>query len=150
MLDTKSKGNLTELQCIIAFYQLGYKVSIPYGDNSRYDFIADIDGKLLKIQCKTSRLIDNDNSSGSIEFSTTSTRSNTTGNYRHNYKSQIDYFSTFWDGKCYLIPVEECGTASKKIRFDNPKNNQTKGITFAKDYELSVVINKIIKENLKH
>ena len=71
-------------------------------------------------------------------------------NFRNNRKNQIDYFSTFWDGKCYLIPVEECGTASKKIRFDNPKNNQTRGITFAKDYELSVVINKIIKENLKH
>lgn len=29
MLETKQKGNLTELQCIAAFYELGYSVSIP-------------------------------------------------------------------------------------------------------------------------
>lgn len=143
MLDAKGKGNLTELQCITAFYELGYKVSIPYGENSRYDFIADINDKLLRIQCKSSRLIDNDNPTGVIEFNTASNRSNSTGNYRNGYQNQIDYFVTFWDGKCYLIPISECGTTAKKIRFDIPKNNQTKGITFAKDYELSIMIDKI-------
>lgn len=145
MLDSKGKGNLTELQCILAFYELGYKVSIPYGENSRYDFIADVNDKLLRIQCKTSHLIDNYNSSGSIEFSTTSTRCNTQGNYRCDYQNQIDYFATFWNGKCYLIPISECGIAGKKIRFEPPKNGQIKGITFAKDYELSVMIDKINK-----
>lgn len=43
-LNPKQKGNLTELKCISAFYELGYQCSIPYGENSRYDFIADIDG----------------------------------------------------------------------------------------------------------
>ena len=57
-LSSKQKGNLTELQSITAFYKLGYQVSIPYGENSRYDFIADINGKLIKVQCKTSREID--------------------------------------------------------------------------------------------
>lgn len=41
-LTPKQKGNLTELKCISAFYELGYQCSIPYGENSRYDFIADI------------------------------------------------------------------------------------------------------------
>ena len=31
MLESKQKGILTELQCITAFNQLGYHVSIPYG-----------------------------------------------------------------------------------------------------------------------
>lgn len=31
-LTSKEKGNLTELQCLTAFYELGYKVSIPYGE----------------------------------------------------------------------------------------------------------------------
>jgi hypothetical protein len=48
-LTTKQKGNLTELQCLSAFCALGCNVSIPYGDNSKYDFIADVNGKLLKI-----------------------------------------------------------------------------------------------------
>ena len=48
-MDSKIKGNLTELQCLAAFVEQGCAVSIPYGDNSKYDFIADIDGRLLKI-----------------------------------------------------------------------------------------------------
>ena len=57
-LTSKQKGNLTELKCISAFYELGYQCSIPYGENSRYDFIADVNGKLLKIQCKTSHEVE--------------------------------------------------------------------------------------------
>ena len=53
-LTSKQKGNLTELQCITYLYQLGYKCSIPYGENSRYDFIVDIDGILIRVQVKTS------------------------------------------------------------------------------------------------
>ena len=54
MLNKKQIGNLTELKCISAFYELGYSISIPYGENNRYDFIADIGGKLIKVQVKTS------------------------------------------------------------------------------------------------
>lgn len=143
MFNTKQKGNLTELQCITAFYELGYKVSIPYGEDSRYDFIADVNGKLLLIQCKTSRLIDDDNSSGAFVFATSSTRSNTQGSIRHNYKGQIDFFATYWNGKCYIVPVEECGITEKKLRFEPPKNGQKKGISFAKDYELSTLEERI-------
>jgi len=34
-LTTKQKGNITELQCITAFYQHGCQVSIPFGDNAK-------------------------------------------------------------------------------------------------------------------
>ena len=47
MLNKKQIGNLTELKCISAFYELGYSISIPYGENNRYDFIADIGGNDL-------------------------------------------------------------------------------------------------------
>ena len=56
MDNTKHLGSLTELQCITYLFGLGYDISIPYGDNSSYDFILDVNGKLLKLQCKTSRL----------------------------------------------------------------------------------------------
>jgi hypothetical protein len=145
MLNTKQKGNLTELQCITSFYELGYSISIPYGENNRYDFIADVNGRLLKIQCKTARLIDDNNSSGAIQFNTISTRVNSQGNIRYKYdKEQIDYFATYWEGKCYLVPVEECGMSCKKIRFVPPKNGQVKGITFAEDYELEKILGGIM------
>ena len=52
-LDSKKKGNLTEMQCMAAFMAHNCGVNIPFGDNSKYDFIADVDGQLLKIQVKT-------------------------------------------------------------------------------------------------
>jgi hypothetical protein len=48
-LSQNQKGSLTELQCITAFLAKGAEISIPYGNHARYDFIADIDNKLLKI-----------------------------------------------------------------------------------------------------
>lgn len=131
-LTPKQKGNLTELKCISAFYELGYQCSIPYGENSRYDFIADINGKLIRVQCKTSREID----SGVIEFPCRSSRSNTHSNLQRRYTAnEIDYFCTYWNDMCYLVPVNECSIA-KKLRFIPPKNGQKVGISYAIDYEL--------------
>lgn len=134
-LTAKQKGNLTELQCLTAFYEQGCHVSIPYGENSRYDMIVDVNGKLIRVQVKTSSLKHND--SNAIEFSCRSSYINSTGvkNVRYN-ANEIDYFATYWNDKCYLIPISECSTA-KTIRFAPPKNGQKSGISFAKDYELS-------------
>lgn len=51
---TKSKGNITELTCLIGFMSMGFDCSIPYGDNSRYDIIVDVGDELLRVQCKSS------------------------------------------------------------------------------------------------
>lgn len=143
-LTSKQKGNLTELQVITYLYSLGYQCSLPYGENSRYDLIADINGKLIKIQVKTASL--KDNNSDAIEFSCRSSRINSTGtvNTRYN-KDQIDYFATFWNNQCYLIPVEEC-SVSKTLRFCYPKSGQKKGITLAENYTAEKQIQKIKEE----
>lgn len=137
-LKPKQKGNLTELQSIAAFYELGYQVSIPYGEDSRYDFIADVNGNLLKIQCKTSHEVEN----GVISFSCRRCYSDTKRTHEKNYtKEDIDYFCTFWNGKCYLIPVNEC-SKGKYLRFIPTKNGQKEGIVFAKDYEIQTILMK--------
>ena len=134
-LTSKQKGNLTELQCLTAFYEHGCHVSVPFGENSRYDMIADVDRKLIRVQVKTSSIKKGD--LNAIEFSCRSSHVNSTGvkNIRYN-ADEIDYFATYWKGKCYLIPVSEC-SATKTLRFAPPKNGQRTGITFAEEYELS-------------
>lgn len=140
MLNSKQKGNLTELQCISSFCELGYSVSIPYGDCERYDFIVDVGGKLIKVQVKTSRVLGDGDA---IKFSCRSTRINSNGTYNRGYTSEeIDYFATFYNKKCYLIPIKEC-SSEKILRFKVPKNKQKEGICYAKDYELSSQIDKI-------
>ena len=139
-LTAKQKGNLTELQCLTAFYEQGCHASLPYGENSRYDMIVDIDGSLIKVQVKTSSWrVEGE----SIAFSCRSSHVNASGVKNIKYTQQeIDYFATFWDGQCYLIPVSECST-EKTLRFVPPKNGQSKGITFASEYTLQKQIEKI-------
>ena len=145
-LDTKRKGNLTEMQCMSAFMAQNCGVSIPFGDNSKYDFIADVDGQLLKIQVKTASLKDEN----SIKFSCRSTHVNCSGvkNVRYN-ENEIDYFATYWNGQCYLVPISEC-SVEKTLRFAPPKNGQIKGITFAKEYTLERQLTKIKKEVIEN
>lgn len=138
-LTSKQKGNLTELQCLTAFIAEGCGISIPYGDNSKYDFIADVNGKLLKIQVKTSSL----KKDGAIKFSCRTTHVNCTGVKNERYSTNdIDFFATYWDNQCYLVPVAECST-EKVLRFGFPKNGQSKKINFAKDYLLVEQLQKI-------
>ena len=138
-LTSKQKGNLTELQCLSAFVEQGCGISIPYGDNSKYDFIADVDGRLFKIQVKTSSLKDEN----AIKFSCRTTHVNCKGIKNERYSSnEVDFFATYWKNQCYLIPINEC-SVEKILRFAPPKSGQLKGITFAKDYELVKQLKKV-------
>lgn len=139
-MDTKQKGNITQLEVLTYITKLGYQVSIPYGDRERYDQIWDINGKLLKIQVKTSHLIDEQKNG--IKFSCRSSTKVQGKNKHTRYTSdEIDYFATFWEGQCYLVPINETST-EKTLRFKPPKNGQIKGISFAKDYKVQEVLKK--------
>lgn len=143
MLNSKQKGNLTELQCLAAFTELGYIVSIPYGDCARYDFIVDINNILYRIQCKTS----SKQGEGVYEFSCRSTAANHSRAATRSYSDEeIDFFATIIENKCYLIPICETGDRRKTLRFIPPKNGQKVGVSFAKDYELETQVAKLIGE----
>lgn len=135
-MSTKYLGNLTELQCITRFYELGYPVSIPYGDSEKYDMILDVNGKLYRLQCKHANLhIENE----IVQYITIKTvwQSGYTKNssYQRNQytKEDCDYFVTHYEGKNYLVPVEQCSN-EKNLRIVPPKNGQFKGINFLKDF----------------
>lgn len=49
---SKDKGNIGESVVLTEFIKRGIQVSIPFGDNARYDLIADFNGRLNKIQVK--------------------------------------------------------------------------------------------------
>ena len=102
MNNTNLKGTITELKCKLHFLELGYTVSTP-DTPDRYDFILDYEEQLLKIQVKTSHEID-----GKIVFETCSSHITREGTSKRTYKKEIDYFCTWYNNECYLIPVEEC------------------------------------------
>lgn len=144
---TQSIGNVNELQCMSAFIQLGYDCSIPFGNSSKYDFIADINGTLIKVQCKSSHYVKNHGvvDYNAIYFNTTSSTTNTNRTVRHTYDlSQIDFFATYFEGNTYIIPVNECSTG-KTLRF-SPPSNGNKNYNKAEDY----LIGNYFKEGIQY
>lgn len=122
---------------MLAFLKLGYNVLTPYGDCERYDFVVDVGNRFIKIQCKTAST---DDDGASFKFSCRSSHRQGGKIIHHQYtKDEIDYFVTSFKGRCYLIPVDQCG-ADKRLRLLPTKNGQTRGITWAKNYELEEVV----------
>lgn len=138
MVNSKQIGNITEVESMLAFLKAGYNVLTPYGDCEKYDFVADVNGKFLKIQCKTAHAIDEENTGFAFSCRSSHRRDGKCINEKYS-KDEIDYFATIFDGKCYLIPQKECG-AEKRLRLIAPKNGQTRGVNYAKDYELEVIL----------
>ena len=115
--------------------QQGYKVSLPYGEDCKYDMIVDTGQKLYRVQCKTSSALP-DKEDG-FKFKTRSVVITTHGTKTNGYSSKdIDAFATMYEGKCYLVPVEDCGINEKVLRLRYPRNGQHKGISLAENYEL--------------
>ena len=140
-MTSKDIGNITEVSCMLEFMKMGYPVLTPYGDCQRYDFVVEINGKFYRIQSKTANI--NYINDGYISFRCDNTTTQNGKVIHHRYDdNEIDFFSTFYNGKCYLVPVEEC-SREKRLRFTTPKNGQTKGITFASEYELEKVVESL-------
>ena len=133
-------GEITEQQVALEFLKLGYLVSKPLVQSSRYDFIVDINHKLYKIQVKTGTLKED----AYIEFATSTSHTNTQGTLNLTYSSDdVDFFATMYENQCYLVPYEPCGKRSQRLRTIPTRNGQTKGITFAKDFHLKDVIERL-------
>lgn len=128
------------MECIIAFMKQGYKVSIPYGEDCRYDLVVDIKNSLYRIQCKTSHALINPEDG--FKFKTQSVVITTHGTKETKYSNEeIDFFATSYEGNCYLVPVEECGH-EKTLRYRYPANGQKKGISLAENYKLENMIKR--------
>lgn len=135
-LTTQAKGTITELQVATFFIQKGYVLSKPLMD-TRYDYLLELkNGTIKKIQVKTCRNVNNEY----IVFKTCNTHTNTQGTFNRNYKGEIDYFATFYNDKCYLIPIEDCGSRTKSLRITPPKNGHTKGVNYITDYEINKIL----------
>jgi hypothetical protein len=142
-LTVKRKGILTEEELKLWFLKEGYSVSVPIGDDDRYDFIVDFDGKLVKIQSKTSNLT---RTPGCLNFACASIKYNSQGSHRTKYtKDEIDYFCTIHPEtqQVYIIPVEECGNEFD-LRLIPPKNNNYSKCHMAVNYEGEKMIERIL------
>lgn len=126
------KGITTELRCMLKFIELGYVVSVPYGNNSRYDLLVDTGKKILKIQCKTA----SKNENGSYTVQTCNKVSTTTKRLTKHYtEDEIDFISTIIEGQLLLIPVDFIKNSTQRIfRTEVPKYGNVNNCNLIKDF----------------
>jgi hypothetical protein len=128
MRDTSSIGNKSEAIVLAALVHAGYSTLVPFGGGHPYDIAIDDGDKLLRVQCKTGRLV-----KGAVVFPTAIIcRSNM---YR-SYRGDVDYFGVYCPGtaQVYLVPISDVPERAANLRVVQPLNGQTKGIRWAKDY----------------
>lgn len=130
-MESHRKGVATEATVIAKLKQRGIPVSVPFGDNERYDIIVETpDGRPLRIQIKTGNY-----SGGVVKISGKSQHTNAEGHQYKQYQGDTDYFLGYNDtlDTMYLVPESDVGTKIH-LRVDEPKQSHGT-INWAETYE---------------
>lgn len=130
-MESHRKGDLTEAIVIAELKRRAIPVSMPFGDNERYDLVLESpNGELLRAQVKTGWLSD-----GTIQFHGKSQHTNSSGNVYKGYDGDVDYFLVYCyePDNLYLVGEEEFDS-SMTLRVEEPKL-ENRRINWAVDFE---------------
>jgi hypothetical protein len=139
MVHPKAVGDRTTLAAMLALYQAGYDVLLPFGENTRYDLAIDDGERLARVQCKTGRL-----RKGAVRFAVCSSYAHHGGLAppRRDYQGEIDYFCVHCPdtGGVYLVPIDHLPVrAEAALRVTATRNGQRSGIRSAAAYQVGEV-----------
>ena len=141
-MNSKSIGNIGEAKVLCKFVELNIPVYVPFGDNEKADLVAEFNGKLQKIQVKTSVKAEN----GKMSFDLTSSTVHRKNGLKHKYtQNEIDYFALYNIERdiVLLFKVPETPINAITIRYEKPLNNQEKYINYEQDY---LIENRILSK----
>lgn len=133
-MDTKTKGSIAVGAVMSRLLKSGRTLLLPVGDNERYDLVVEDDEELKRVQVKVGRI-----KNGAVIFDTSSTNYVKGRWHRTKYTGQVEFFGVYCpeNDKAYLISAEEVDKLyAANLRLEDAKNGQTKGVRFAKDYEI--------------
>ena len=106
-MDRRAQGNQGELTAQLHYTRMGWVVSKPITEASRYDLIVDKDGQLFRVQVKTTSHAPD--GPYWVGFRTSG------GNYTQKNKVKLItpeecdlVFVLDADGRCWEFPVSEC------------------------------------------
>jgi hypothetical protein len=135
----KDIGDRSTLAIILALREAGYRVLLPFGENTRYDLAIERERRLGLVQCKTGRL-----KRGVVEFRVASSyyhQPNPSVPSKH-YRGQIDYFAVYCpdNGAVYLVPIDDVpGNRWASLRVTPALNGQSRRVRPADRYEIGTV-----------
>lgn len=124
MGNTKTIGNKGEAATLAALVKLEFPVLTPFGDNERYDLVVEVDGTFHRIQCRTGQL-----KKSCIEWRS----GRVVMGRRIPYQlGSVDWFAVYCEKIDQVYILHE--SMRSKLRIDPPKNNQKKGVVWARDH----------------
>ena len=141
-VNSKMKGQLSEARALYEFQKRNIPVCIPWGDNERYDMIAEFNGKFNRIQVKTS----NEERNGAICCYCRSSTNHTTNKNLTTYEDDVDYF--VFVNQTYdliaIVPIEEIGNKKQiRLRLQPAANGQTTNTRFFSDFSFEKMFDNI-------
>ena len=144
-MNTVLIGDIGEAMAIADFTKMGAVISKPLSNNARYDFIADINNQIYRVQVKATTSIKEDK----MVFSTKTTNY-VQGQHKSTpyTKEEIDMFYLYCfenDWRGLFVLNEEVSPVELKIRLTPAKNGRIKGIRMAEDFEFKKQFNNYFK-----
>lgn len=140
--EQQQKGILTELKCIEKFIELGFSVSIPYGNADRYDLLVDTGKKIFRVQVKTAKLQEN----GSYNVSTVTSVATPSARYKKHYdETQIDLLVTvIRDQLVFMTPAFVAKSTGRVFRTELPKYGSKSNCNLIEDFSFEKVMKPLI------
>ena len=137
-LTTDQKGGVAELMIASTAAQLGIGVLKPLTDGERYDLIFDMRPGLVRVQCKWAV-----RQGSVIIVRCQSSRRTANGFLARGYTSdEVDAIVAYCAElrECYFLPISLLdGRRQIYLRLSPAKNNQSRGVNFAVDYQLGAI-----------
>jgi hypothetical protein len=131
--NSKDTGDETEAKILHRLASCGYSVSIPFGDNDKYDLVVDDGNRLYRVQCKTGWTTKN----GTIRFNTHSQTTDEGDYHESTYHGKIDAFIVRYpkNEKLYWIDIDDAADKKMVLRFEAKIDHPS--INWASEYEFT-------------
>lgn len=132
-MNTSRVGDESEAMALSNLMSAGLSVSIPFGDNDRYDLLVDDNGDIYRVQVKTGRV-----SGSTVNFKCRScTTVNGEDTYNEYTEEEIDAYVVCCAERdeVYWVPVEDAGSSQMDLRFEGNLNHSR--VNAAQDYLLT-------------
>lgn len=127
-LSKKTKGDIAELAVAKRLMGENWKILFPYGEDHRYDLVAEKDKKFVRIQAKyvTPK-------NGVLDVNC---RSSNNWSVMIYTPEEIDFIAVYdsINKDIYFISVQDINRKSFKIRIEDCKNKQMKKVHPAKNF----------------
>ena len=113
--NTKAQGDIGEAAALLYFNLQDFPVSIPFGDNQRYDLIVEFPEGLKRVQVKTTRYKKKTDGKFEVALRTRwSDRNKTTTRFLDDTEIDLLFIYTA-EGDIYLIPSKDLTAKSALI-----------------------------------